>query len=127
MVLVPNVGGKDMGYYKVYGKEYYQEFSDFFEEIVEAKTPREALYKFIRGIGGKTQPRDVQWVSGKPMKVGPGWVTPEPTFWTDCGHIFEVRRIVEVTPARVTCPTCKGAGTIYGYVELDLVADEIGQ
>lgn len=108
-----------MGYYKVYGKEYYGELSDFFEEIVEADSPKAALCRFALGIAGMDSEEDIDWASDKPGAINAGWLATEPTFWTEYGHILKIRRIVAVKPTRVTCPACHGGGQTDGYIELD--------
>lgn len=108
-----------MPLFKVYGKRYHRERSDYFSEVVRASSPKAALYRFALCATGVERIAEVQWYRKKPDKVGTGWFDPQPSFWVGDDEIYQVRKISVVTPEVVECPACRGSGTTRGYVEIE--------
>ena len=109
-----------MAFYKVYGKWYHLEYSDYFEEIVQATSPRKALLKVARCLSDVDRDADISWDSQPPKVIYPGQLALEPTFWVGDDQVFKVRSITEVERQEIECPTCKGTGKALGYVEVEL-------
>lgn len=108
-----------MAFYRVYGKSFHTEHSDYFNEIVEARSPRAALYHLARYASGVESITDVQWESAKPREVKLGHLDPEPTFWTHGDDLYEVRTITLVKRREATCPRCKGTGMAMVYEDVE--------
>lgn len=108
-----------MAFYKVYGKWYHLEYSDYFEEVVKARSPQAALLRFARCLSSAKHFNDIEWECNKPEGVQTGLLDPQPAFWVGDDQIYQVRKITRVKPAEIECPTCKGVGKIQGYIAVE--------
>ncbi|MBI2854958.1 MAG: hypothetical protein HYX87_08600 [Chloroflexi bacterium] len=108
-----------MPLYRVYGKSFHREHSDYFSEIIEARSPRAALYRLARDASGVESIGEVWWESPKPKKVGVGRLEPEPTFSPHDDELYKVRTITLVERREVTCPKCKGTGRAMVYEDVE--------
>lgn len=85
-----------MPYYRVYGKWYHLEYSDYFEKVLKAQSLKAALYRFAHYASGVKHIADIQWNRGKPKKVEVGKSTSEISFAVGADQICQVRSITEV-------------------------------
>ncbi|MBI4302098.1 MAG: hypothetical protein HY664_05795 [Chloroflexi bacterium] len=108
-----------MASYKVYGKWYHLEYSDYFEEVVDARSSREAVFKAAKWLSEVERAAEIQWVSNKPTAVQLGRLDPEPEFWVGDDQIYQIKTVTKLEPGEVECPKCRGVGKIQGYVEVE--------
>ncbi|MBI2303260.1 MAG: hypothetical protein HYU86_00740 [Chloroflexi bacterium] len=107
-----------MAFYRVYGKWYHLEYSGYFERVVRARSPREAIFKFARCLSDVEPSAEIEWVTNKPSVVKLGQLEPQPELWVGDGHIYQIRTVTKVEPGEIECPTCKGVGRIQSYIEV---------
>lgn len=108
-----------MPFYKVYGKWYHLQYSDYFEVVVEAPSPRAAILRAAKSLSDVDRAADIEWGHHKPAEVPIGPLDPEPEFWVGDDQIYQIRTVTRVEPGEIECSTCRGLGRIQGYVEAE--------
>lgn len=105
-----------MPYYRLYGKQYHREHSDYFAEVVKASSPLAAINKLAKELNGFEHLSEVTWYREKPKLLKEGQQDSEPSFWVGDDEIYKVRSITKVKPTAIICPECNGIGKTKGYV-----------
>jgi len=107
-----------MPYYRIRGKWYHLEYSDLFNEVIEARSPRSAIITFALDHTGEEQVRKISWDMPLARKIQMGALEPEPAFWVGDDQLYSIRSVTRVVPREVVCPTCEGRGRTQGFVDL---------
>jgi len=107
-----------MAYYRVYGKWFHLEYSDLFNEVIEARSARSAIITFALEHTGEDSTRAINWHAPLPKKIQVGLLEAEPAFWVGIDQLYSIRYITRVVPTEVVCPTCEGTGRTQGFVDV---------